>query len=76
MTMEEFAKGLTPEQAKKFAGCKSADEVATFAKAEGLALPEGLLDGIAGGTDYNITEFDHLQEVDRNLGRNIRLGDC
>jgi hypothetical protein len=49
MNMEEFAKSLTEEQAKKFDACKTIEDVTAVAREEKLALPDEVLDGIAGG---------------------------
>ena len=46
---EELLKGLSEEQKKKIAECKSAEEVLALAKAEGVELNDEQLEAVSGG---------------------------
>ncbi len=46
---DELLKGLSEEQKKKVAECKSAEEVLALAKAEGVELNDEQLEAISGG---------------------------
>ena len=46
---EELLKGLSEEQKKKVAECKSAEDVLALAKAEGVELNEEQLEAVSGG---------------------------
>ena len=46
---EELLKGLSEEQKKKLADCKSAEEVLALAKAEGVELNDEQLEAVSGG---------------------------
>ena len=46
---EELLKGLSEEQKKKVAECKSAEEVLALAKAEGVELNDEQLEAVSGG---------------------------
>jgi len=49
MDMREFVEGLTSEQRERFKACASVDDIAAFAKAEKLSVPDDLLEKVAGG---------------------------
>ena len=49
MTHEE----LSPELKAKVAECKSAEELAKLAKAEGVELTDEQLEALSGGSDWN-----------------------
>lgn len=42
---------LTPDQMKKAKACKTVEELAALAAAEGLALSDEELEGVVGGID-------------------------
>ena len=42
-------KGLTPEQQERAMACKTPEELAAFAKSEGMELTMEQLDAISGG---------------------------
>ena len=46
---EELLKGLSEEQKKKVAECKSAEDVLALAKAEGVELNDEQLEAVSGG---------------------------
>ncbi len=46
---DELLKGLSEEQKKKVADCKSAEEVLALAKAEGVELNDEQLEAVSGG---------------------------
>ena len=46
---EELLKGLSDEQKKKVAYCKSAEDVLALAKAEGVELNDEQLEAVSGG---------------------------
>ena len=57
---------LTPEQQSKAMACKTIDELKEFAKEEGFALTDEMLESIAGGlgggdaiADITICRVDH-----------------
>ena len=43
---------LTPEQIEKAKACKTAEDLLTLAKEEGLELPEEQLESLAGGEGW------------------------
>jgi len=47
--MNEWRKGLTPEQKKALEACKDDEEVIAYCKEHRIALPDELLRKIAGG---------------------------
>ncbi len=46
---EELLKGLSEEQKKKIAECKSAEDILALAKAEGVELNDEQLEAVSGG---------------------------
>ena len=49
--------GLSDEMKKKVANCKTADDLITLAKTEGIELTDEQLDAISGGFDWSF-DFD------------------
>jgi hypothetical protein len=62
MDFDEFAKGLTEEQVKGLEGCKSTEDVISFCKENKLAVPDELMDGIAGGAWFPCSEDSFSNE--------------
>jgi|GEM_PF-7119014 len=53
MKTEDWKKDLTPEQSDGLKACKTGEEAMAFCKEHGLAIPDELLDVIAGGQQSN-----------------------
>lgn len=62
MKAAEWAGSLTEGQKKGLGTCKSLEEVVAYCKEQGIALPEELLDGVAGGTNSSM-DFACNQEL-------------
>lgn len=63
---EQIAKvlsGLTDEQKEKVKACKGLDEIAACLGEMGVALPDELLDGVAGGATYRYNSYRQSWEV-------------
>ncbi|MCH3942467.1 MAG: hypothetical protein WAY93_06635 [Atopobiaceae bacterium] len=82
MDWEEFAKSLSPEQAKKFGECKSVEEVISLARAERIALPDDILSSVSGGTSRSQWGpgmgnpfYDALQTHDFGLFRGVKISE-
>jgi len=59
--MEEWTKSLTGEQRASIEACKSNEERLAFCKEHKIALPDEVLNGIAGGmsdTCYMCAKYD------------------
>lgn len=75
---EELLKGLSEEQKKKVAECKSAEDVLALAKAEGVELNDEQLEAVSGGCGGSETKcpkcgssnFKVLSSVNINHGGN------
>lgn len=55
--MAELMNGLTGEQKEKAKNCKSVDELASLMSEFGVALPDELLDTVAGGGNQEELDF-------------------
>jgi hypothetical protein len=82
MDWEEFAKSLSPEQAKKFGECGSVEEVISLARAERIALPDDILSSVSGGTSRSQWGpgmgnpfYDALHSKDFGLFRGIKTSE-
>lgn len=66
--MAKILNGLTDEQKEKAKACKTPEELTAFLSELGAALPDELLDAVAGGTYDNLHWWERTHETWRDAG--------
>ena len=73
--MSELLNGLTEEQKEKAKACKTPEELMVFWGKLGVALPDELLDAVAGGTLFEWLLLEQGIDIRDSTGQDQACGD-
>ena len=65
----EFFRQLPEETKEKLRNCISEEEAMEILKGDMIAIPDEVLDGVAGGRDYWCSDYDPVKECGINYPR-------